>query len=69
MSDYEKLLEERKRLRKECKKQKDKANELQNSLIKFLVSIQELERKIIEILNLQLYTSKQTYTSFGSKAN
>lgn len=53
MSDYEKLLEERKRLRKECKKQKDKANELQNSLIKFLVSIQELERKIIEILNLK----------------
>jgi seryl-tRNA synthetase len=53
MSDYQKMLEECKRLRKECKEQKDKSDELQNSLIKFLVSIQELERKIIEMLNLK----------------
>lgn len=53
ISDYQKLLEECKRLRKECKEQKDKSDELQNSLIKFLVSIQELERKIIEMLNLK----------------
>jgi seryl-tRNA synthetase len=53
MSDYQKMLEECKRLRKECKEQKAKSDELQNSLIKFLVSIQELERKIIEMLNLK----------------
>lgn len=53
MSDYQKMLEECKRLRKECKEHKDKSDELQNSLIKFLVSIRELERKIIEMLNLK----------------